>query len=129
MFKNADGFFPGGGNKMIVANCKLENGRAPQCPQSARRQCYGRNNDGFVSTLDFFSTLHSAFFRFPKQNMSHSKSAAATKRIVGDTRINEDASEGHGAKYKVGKAVWAIDVGDVVYTCTVVHFTVACQLT
>ena len=57
--------------------------------------------------------------------MSHSKSAAATKRIVGDTRINEDASEGHGAKYKVGKAVWAIDVGDVVYTCTVVHFTVA----
>ena len=64
--------------------------------------------------------IHSAFFSVPKQNMSHLQQAA-TKRIAGDTRINEEASEGHGAKYKAGKVVWAIDVGDVVYTCSPFH--------
>ena len=63
-----------------------------------------------------------------KQNMPRMKSAAATatKRSMGK-RINEDASERHGGKYKGGKAEWAIDVG-----CRpsrrVVHFTVACEL-
>ena len=55
-----------------------------------------------------------------------SAAATATKRSMGK-RINEDASERHGGKYKGGKAEWAIDVG-----CRpshrVVHFTVACEL-